>query len=76
MESDRPRYQGGRIGDHDAFRLHEPDRGDEEYEAYRAAADRQKREADGATEAAVRMLAWKGAVTQMNWQDWEVDGFP
>ena len=37
MESDRPRYQGGRIGDPDVFRLHEPDMGDEEYEAYRAA---------------------------------------
>lgn len=37
MESDRPRYQGGRRGDPNAFRLHEPDMGDEEYEAYRAA---------------------------------------
>jgi hypothetical protein len=37
MESDRPRYQGGRIGDPDTFRLHEPDMSDEEYEAYRTA---------------------------------------
>jgi hypothetical protein len=37
MESDQPRYQGGKIGDRDAFRLHEPDMDDEEYQSYRAA---------------------------------------
>jgi hypothetical protein len=39
MESDWLRYQGGGIGDRDVFRLREPDMGDEEYEAYRAAWD-------------------------------------
>jgi hypothetical protein len=37
MESDRPKYQGGKIGDRDAFRLHEPAMDDEEYQSYRMA---------------------------------------
>jgi hypothetical protein len=37
MESGRRRYQGGKIADRDAFRLHEPDMDDEEYESYRTA---------------------------------------
>lgn len=37
MEVDRPRYHGGKISDRDAFRLHEPDMDDEEYQSYRAA---------------------------------------
>ncbi|MDQ2874525.1 MAG: hypothetical protein M3Y33_06845 [Actinomycetota bacterium] len=37
MELDRPRYLGGKIGDRDAFRLHEPDMDNEEYQSYRAA---------------------------------------
>ena len=37
MTSERPRYQGGKIGDRDGFRLHEPEMDDEEYEAYRVA---------------------------------------
>jgi hypothetical protein len=37
MVSGRPRYQGGEISDRGAFRLAEPEMGDEEYVAYRAA---------------------------------------
>ena len=37
MASGRLRYEGGEIGDRDAFRLAEPEMSDEEYQAYRAA---------------------------------------
>ena len=37
MPSGRFRYEGGEIGDRDAFRLAEPGMSDEEYQAYRAA---------------------------------------
>ena len=36
MESSRLRYEGGEIGDRDAFRL-ESEMSDEEYQAYRGA---------------------------------------
>jgi hypothetical protein len=37
MASDRLRYEGGGIGDRDAFRLAEPEMSEEEYQVYRAA---------------------------------------
>jgi hypothetical protein len=37
MAPGRLRYEGGEIGDRDAFRLVEPEMSDEEYQAYRAA---------------------------------------
>ena len=37
MASGQLRYEGGEIGDRDAFRLVEPEMSDEEYQAYRAA---------------------------------------
>jgi hypothetical protein len=37
MASGRLRYEGGGIGDRDAFRLAEPEMSGEEYQAYRAA---------------------------------------
>ena len=37
MGSSRLRYEGGEIGDRDAFRLVEPEMSDEEYQAYRGA---------------------------------------
>lgn len=37
MDSGRPRYCGGKIGERDAFRLHEPAMDDAEYQSYRMA---------------------------------------
>jgi hypothetical protein len=36
MPSGRLRYEGGEMGDRDAFRLVEPEMSDGEYQAYRA----------------------------------------